>query len=453
MAQSTPIWAKGGDETNSLVHEFTVGDDYLNDRVIAPYDVLGSIAHARMLSRVGLVSSTDGAALVGGLQKLHGEFLAGGWTVDASDEDVHSKVEALLTQRLGEPAKRLHTGRSRNDQVLTAVRLWQKHTLIHVARDVCGAAAALLERARAHEFHPLPGYTHLQRGMPSSVGMFFAAHAQALLDDLMMVEAAYRLTDACPLGSGASYGVGLPLDREFAARLLGFSRFGGVAMADANSRGKVETVCLDAVGTVVGDLSRLAGDLVFFTTAECGFFRIGKGYTTGSSIMPQKRNLDLFELLRGRAARFLGLRTGLAAITLGLQSGYSRDLQDTKALCIDGLRLVRQGLAVTTAAVPSLEPVTEKIVAALTPDIYATDEAYRLVREKGMTFRDAYVQVGKNLDRIQTPDHEGAIRSRTHLGSTGNLGLDGLDQRRRATLDQWENTEKVLTATWDALLS
>ena len=136
MAQSTPIWAKGGDETNSLVHEFTVGDDYLNDRVIAPYDVLGSIAHARMLSRVGLISPTDCAALVGGLQKLHGEFLAGGWTVDASDEDVHSKVEALLTQRLGEPAKRLHTGRSRNDQVLTAVRLWQKHTLIHVARDV-----------------------------------------------------------------------------------------------------------------------------------------------------------------------------------------------------------------------------------------------------------------------------------------------------------------------------
>ena len=446
------IWSKGGDETNSLVHEFTVGDDYLNDRVIAPYDVLGSIAHARMLTRVGLVAAGDGAALVGGLQQLHREYLAGTWTVAAGDEDVHSKIEALLTQRLGEPAKRLHTGRSRNDQVLTAVRLWQKHTLIHIARDIANAAAALLERARTHEFHPLPGYTHLQRGMPSSMGMFFAAHAQALLDDLIMVEAAYTLADSCPLGSGASYGVGLPLDREFAARLLGFARFGGVAMADANSRGKVETVCLDAVGTVVGDLSRLAGDLVFFTTAECGFFRIGKGFTTGSSIMPQKRNLDLFELLRGRAARFLGLRTGLAAITLGLQSGYSRDLQDTKALCIDGLRLVRQGLAVTTAAVPTLEPVSEKIIAALTPDIYATDEAYRLVRDQGMTFRDAYVQVGRNLDRVQTPDHEGVVRSRTHLGSTGNLGLDGLDARRRAAVTRWEDVERTLTSTWESLL-
>jgi argininosuccinate lyase len=447
------IWSKGGDETNSLVHEFTVGDDYLNDRVIAPYDVLGSIAHARMLVQVRLIDAADGQILVQGLQRLHREYLAGQWTVEASDEDVHSKVEALLTQRLGEPAKRLHTGRSRNDQVLTAVRLWQKHTLISIARETCSAAAALLERARTHEFHPLPGYTHLQRGMPSSVGLFFAAHAQALLDDLMVVEAAYRLADACPLGSGASYGVGLPLDREYAAKLLGFARFGGVAMADANSRGKTETVCLDAAGAIVGDLSRLAADLVFFTTAECGFFRIGKGFTTGSSIMPQKRNLDLFELLRGRSARFLGLRTGLAATTLGLPSGYSRDVQDTKALCIEGLRLVRQGLAVTTAAAATLEPVTERIIAALTPDIYATDEAYRLVREQGMTFRDAYVQVGRHLDQVKTPDHHGTVRARTHLGSTGNLGLDRLDARRRAALDHWEGVERTLTTTWDALLA
>jgi argininosuccinate lyase len=447
------IWSKGGDETNSLVHEFTVGDDYLNDRVIAPYDVLGSIAHARMLGKVGLIPAADAKALVDGLRTLHREFLAGSWTVVAEDEDVHSKVEALLTARLGEPAKRLHTGRSRNDQVLTAVRLWQKHTLVNLARDTCRAVAALLERARTHEFHPLPGYTHLQRGMPSSVGMFFAGHAQALLDDLIVLEAAYRMADSCPLGSGASYGVGLPLDREYAARLLGFARWGGVAMADANSRGKVETVCLDAAGTLVGDLSRLAGDLVFFTTAECGFFRIGKGFTTGSSIMPQKRNLDLFELLRGRAARFLGLRTGLAAVTLGLQSGYSRDLQDTKALCIDGLRLARQGLAVTTAAVPTLEPVRERILAALTPDIYATDEAYRLVRERGMTFRDAYVEVGRNLERVAVPDHDAAVRGRTHAGSTGALGLDGLDARRQLLLGQWEDLERSLTSTWEALLA
>ncbi len=446
------IWSKGGDETNALVHEFTVGDDYLHDRVIAPYDVLGSIAHARMLGRVGLISQDDASALTTGLQQLHREFLSGTWTVEVTDEDVHSKVEALLTERLGEPAKRLHTGRSRNDQVLTAVRLWQKHTLLSIARETCSTIGALLERAQTHEFHPFPGYTHLQRGMPSSLGMFFSAHAQALLDNLIMLDAAYQLVDACPLGSGASYGVGLPLDREYAAKLLGFDRWGGVAMADANSRGKVDTVCLDAAGAIVSDLSRLAGDLVFFTSAECGFFHIGKGFTTGSSIMPQKRNLDLFELLRGRAARFLGLRTGLAAITLGLQSGYSRDLQDTKALCLDGLRLVRQGLAVTTAAIPTLEPVRDRILAALTPDIYATDEAYRLMREKGMTFRDAYVEVGRHLDQLTTPDHDGTVRNRTHAGSTGALGLAALAARQSAALTRYENTERALLATWEALL-
>ncbi len=447
------IWSKGGDETNALVHEFTVGDDFLCDRVIAPYDLLGSIAQARMLGKVGLLAAGDAQALVAGLRDLHREFTAGAWTVEASDEDVHSKVEALLTARLGEPAKRLHTGRSRNDQVLTALRLWQKHSLAGLALAGCAAAAALLERAQRHEFHPLPGYTHQQRAMPSSVGMFFAAHAQALVDDLILLDAAFQLADSCPLGSGASYGVGLPLDRAFSAGLLGFARSGGVAMADANSRGKVETACLDAAGAMLGDLSRLAADLVFFTTAECGFFRIGAGFTTGSSIMPQKRNPDLFELLRARAARFLGLRTGLAALTIGLPSGYSRDLQDTKALCIDGLRLARQSLAVVTAAAPTLEPVRERIEAALTPDIYATDAAYRLVVEKGMAFRDAYQQVGRDLASVRVPDHDGTVRARTHAGSTGNLGLPALAARLAAAQRGWESRDAAFTAMAEGLLS
>jgi argininosuccinate lyase len=447
------IWSKGGDTTDALVHAFTVADDWRYDRTLAPYDLIGSIAHARMLAAVGLIPQADAGLLVDGLRRLHHEFQAGAWTVEAADEDVHSKVEALLTERLGEPAKRLHTGRSRNDQVLTDVRLWQKHALCALADQTIAAASALTAAAKHYEFHPLPGYTHLQRGMPSSVGMFFAAHAQALIDDLILAEAAFTLADSCPLGSGASYGVGLPLDREYAAKLLGFTRFGGIAMADANSRGKVETACLDAAGAIVGDLSRLAADLVFFTTGECGFFRIGKGFTTGSSIMPQKKNLDLFELMRGRAARFLGLRTGLYAVTVGLHSGYSRDLQDTKALCIEGLRMARQHLAVVAAAVPTLEPVREKILAALTPDIYATDEAYRLMREQGMTFRDAYVEVGKHLDRVQTPDHDGTVKNRTHLGSTGNLGLDRLSARLVEAGNAWNQRRAVLEGTWEKLLA
>jgi argininosuccinate lyase len=447
------IWSKGGDDTDRLVHAFTVGDDYLYDRVLAPYDLLGSIAHARMLERVGLLTPGDAGALCAGLATLHREFLAGGWTVGPDDEDVHSVIETALALRVGEPAKRLHTGRSRNDQVLTALRLWQKDELSAIGLAVCAAAEALLAQARQHEFHPLPGYTHLQRAMPASVGMFFGAHAQALVDDLILLDAAFRLCDSCPLGSGASYGVGLPLDRAYSAALLGFSRPPGISMADANARGKVETACLDALGACLTDLSRLAGDVVFFTSAECGFFTIGAGFTTGSSIMPQKRNPDLFELLRARAARVLGLRTGLAAITIGLPSGYSRDLQDTKGLCIDGLRLGRECLAVAAAAVPTLAPVRSRIEAALTPEIYATDEAYRLVREQGLAFRDAYRAVGAQLASLAVPDHERTVRARTHLGSTGNLGLPALAERLAAERRAWAGRHDEVRAVGARLLA
>jgi argininosuccinate lyase len=446
------IWSKGNDDTAGVVHEFTVGDDWSYDRVLAPYDLLGSIAHARMLAKVGLIADAEGKSLVDGLRALHREHLAGQWTVEASDEDVHSKVEALLTARIGDPAKKLHTGRSRNDQVLTDLRLWEKDALANLAEEVIACAAALLAQAKQYEFHPLPGYTHLQRAMPSSVGMFFAAHAQGLLDDLMLLEAAYRYLDSCPLGSGASYGVGLPLDREFAAKQLGFARWGGVSLADANSRGKAESALLDAIGSVLADLNRFAADLVFFTSQEAGFFSIGKGFTTGSSIMPQKRNPDLFELIRARTARYNGLRSGLAGITHALPSGYSRDLQDTKALVIDGLRLARGMVVVATAATPTLKPVRERIIAALTPDIYATDEAYRLVREQGIPFRDAYKSVGCSLDRLENPDHDAVVKSRTHAGSTGNLGLAQLATRVEREGEAWLARRKVFEDAWRTLL-
>jgi len=354
---------------------------------------------------------------------------------------------------IGEDGKRLHTGRSRNDQVLTAIRMWQKDRLCDLASNALDAAAALLKQAQDHEFVPLPGYTHLQRGMPSSCGQFFGAHAQSLVDATILIDAAFKLCDSCPLGSGASYGVGLPLDRGRTAHLLGFARAGGIAMADANSRGRSDCAVLDAAGALVNDCSRLAADLVFFTSAECGFFSIGSGFTTGSSIMPQKRNLDLFELLRGRAARFLGLRTGLYATTLGLPSGYSRDLQDTKALVLDGMQIATGGLAVIARAIPSLQPQRDRIEAALTPELYATDEAYRLVREEGLPFRDAYRRVGRELDRLEAPDHEAVIRARTHAGSTGHLGLPAMAGRLAEERSGWQERQAAFQASWNSLLS
>ncbi len=446
------IWSKGGDRTDDLVHAFTVGEDYLYDRELAPYDLIASIAHARMLGESGIIPAADARALCEALARLHREFAQGKWTVEPADEDVHSKVEALLTERIGDAGKRLHTGRSRNDQVLTDVRLWQRAALCALAQEAAAASSVLCARARAFEFHPFPGYTHQQRAMPSSLGMFFGAHAQSLVDSGPLIEGAWELTESCPLGSGASYGVGLPLDRAQVAKSLGFGHAPGLALADANARGKVEAAIADACGALAGDLSRFASDMLFFTTSECGFFVLGQGFTTGSSIMPQKRNHDLFELVRARASRLLGMRTSLAAITIGLTSGYARDLQDTKALCLDGVRIARAALAVVAAAVPTIHPVRERIIAALTPDLYATDEAYRLVRERGIPFRDAYREVGNRLDRLGTPDHEAVVRSRTHAGSTGNLGLERIEQAASAMRARWSKRHAELSRAWDALL-
>ena len=284
------IWSKGGDNTNNLVHAFTVGDDYLYDRQIAAYDILGCIAHAAMLARTGIISQADGESLITALRQLENERAENGWTVEVSDEDVHSKIEALLTERIGDPAKRLHTGRSRRPS-LTAVRLWQKHALCRIAEFVANVSEALNNHAQQFEFHPFPGYTHLQRGMPSSLGMYFGSFAQSILDNIALLDASYTLADRCPLGSGASYGTGLPLDRAWTSEALGFTRAPGLSMSEANGRGKIETATLDALSGIINDLSRFAGDMVFFTSAECSFFRIGAGFTTGSSIMPQKKNL------------------------------------------------------------------------------------------------------------------------------------------------------------------
>jgi argininosuccinate lyase len=448
-----PIWSKRGETAATPVHAFTVGDDWRYDRVLAPYDLLGSIAHAQMLGETGIIPAGPAATLVDGLRRLHADFTAGAWTVDADDEDMHSKIEALLAARLGDVAGDLHTGRSRNDQVLTALRLWQKDQLAGLARTAAATATALLEQARRHEFAPLPGYTHLQRAMPSSLGMFFGGHAQGLIESDLLLDAAWRLADRCPLGSGAGYGVPLPLNRDLPADLLGFDRRGAIAMADANSRGKVDTACLDAAGALLGDLSRLAANVIFFTSAECGFFGLAPGFTTGSSIMPQKRNPDVFELLRGRCATFLGLRTGLTAVTIGLPSGYSRDLQETKALVMDGLRLAHGCVTIAAAAVPGIIVHPDRIAAALTPDLYATAAAYERMRRTGGSFRASYRHVGAHLDEVKAPaDPAASLRARTHAGATGDLGLADLDSQAAAMAAAWAGRQDRLRMIWRRLL-
>ena len=265
------IWSKGGDNTDALVHEFTVGDDWLYDRQIAPYDC-SVVSRMRPCSgRQKLFLRKIQRSWCVNCKKLHREFLAGAWTVESTDEDVHSRIEALLTERLVSQACVFTQGEVGMTKCLPATRLWLKDKLLTIADQLCQVVDALCAQAQEHEFVPRACYTHLQRGMPSSMGMFFGGHAAGLLESLILLDGAYQLADSCPLGSGASYGSGLSLDRALCTKLLGFARGGSIAMVDANSRGKVETAALDALNGVITDISRLSADVIFFVSAEAGF--------------------------------------------------------------------------------------------------------------------------------------------------------------------------------------
>ncbi len=423
------LWDKGY-ELDRLAEEYEIGEDAVLDNFLARADVVGSMAHAWGLWRAGLLSDGEFWALKGCLGEALKLAEAGSLVVEQGDEDIHSRLERFLTERLGPLGQKIHAGRSRNDQVLAALRLYSKERLI----EVCGLALELgrgfLDFAQAHGRVPMPGYTHLQRAMLSSVGLWAASYAEALLDDVRLLLAAYDLNDQSPLGSAAGYGVPLDIDREAVAAMLGFSRLQLNTLYCQNSRGKFEAAILHALSQVMLDLSRFAADLLLFTTAEFGFFRVSPQLLTGSSIMPQKFNLDLMELLRARARQVMMWEAQVLQTTAGLPSGYNRDVQETKGPLIRGFQQVALGLKVCLRVLQGLEVNRERLEAACTPEIFAADAAYALVK-KGVPFRQAYRQVAEGLGKLERPDIEQALGQRTQPGTPGNLALD----RVRAELD------------------
>ncbi|MEA3368255.1 MAG: argininosuccinate lyase, partial [Planctomycetota bacterium] len=319
------LWDKGY-SVDAEIERFTVGEDHLLDRALVRADVLGSMAHATMLAAVGLLSAEERDQLLAGLRAVLADFEAGTFAIRPEQEDVHTAVEEVLTERLGDLGKKLHTGRSRNDQVLLDLRLWGKEQLHALAERAVALVRALAAFAREHEFVPMPGRTHTQVAMPSSLGLWAGAWAEAVLDDLELVKAAHTLTDQSPLGSGAAYGSALPLDRQMVADLLGFAKVQNNVLYCANSRGKAELATLAACVAATGDLSRLATDLIWGATPEFGYFRIPQELCTGSSMMPQKRNPCGLELVRAKAATVAGCVMQVAGILRALPSGYNRDL-------------------------------------------------------------------------------------------------------------------------------
>ncbi|MCW8873670.1 MAG: argininosuccinate lyase, partial [Xanthomonadales bacterium] len=343
------VWQSGGGAAaDESIMQFLAGEDVLLDRELFPFDIQATAAHVRGLARIGILGEAESGRLVELLEQLQQEFRDGVFALDERFEDGHSAIEMYLTERAGEMGAKVHTGRSRNDQVAVATRLYLKDRLHRLVELNGRIALACLRKAEQHADLPMPGYTHLQRAVPSSVGLWMGAFAEAFSDNLLLAANTLEVVDCSPLGTAAGYGVNLPLDRDGVARELGFSRLQVNPMYAQNSRGKFELLTLQAVSHAMQDLRRLAWDLSLFTTSEFSFVALPEAYTTGSSIMPNKTNPDVVELLRGRAATVEAAIVEIQSV-LSLPSGYQRDLQLTKAPLIRGMTASLQALAIVPA--------------------------------------------------------------------------------------------------------
>jgi|WetSurMetagenome_2_1015567.scaffolds.fasta_scaffold30561_5 argininosuccinate lyase len=428
------LWDKGY-SIEPEIEQFTVGEDHLLDRALVRADLAGSAAHATMLARVGVLTTKERDRLLGGLRAIQKDFEAGKFAITPAQEDVHTAVEERLTERLGNLGKKLHTGRSRNDQVLLDLRLYGKERLHALAGRTIALVRALAAFARKNEFVPMPGRTHMQIAMPSSLGLWAGAYAESLLDDLDLLAAAHAITDQSPLGSGAAYGSALPLDRAFVARLLGFAKVQNNVLYCANSRGKAELAALQACSQVMVDLSRLANDLMIASTPEFGYFRIPKELCTGSSMMPNKRNPCGLELVRAKSAGVFAAELQVAAILKALPFGYNRDFQETKGPYMRGVDATAASLSVMHLSIERLEVIEANLRKGFLPEIYATDKALELVLE-GQPFRDAYRYVGTHLEELSARDPVKNLKSKRLQGGPGNLGLASLSKRADAA-ERW----------------
>ena len=433
------LWEKDY-RLDELVEAFTVGEDYRTDQKLVNADCVSSLAHGDMLRSIGLLTVEEFTSLKKELIhiiKINGE---GKFVIQLSDEDCHTAIENHLTSVLGDVGKKIHTGRSRNDQVIAAVRLYAKDFLLAFQDQCLSLAQTIVSFADKHKSVPMPGRTHMQIAMPSSVGLWAASFAEEIMDDLIAVETAFNLNDMCPLGSAASYGVPLPLNREMVAKALGFRRVQNNVLYVNNSRGKIEGILLDAVGYVMLTLSKLSQDLILFTMPEFRYFTLPKEICTGSSIMPQKRNPAMLELIRARSATVISLASQVKNIVRALPSGYNRDFQDTKEPLMKGFQISLASVKVMKLVIEKLTVNQDHLISGFIPEIFATDRALELVAE-GTPFRDAYQKVGRDLDNLQAQNPLEAVEKKNYPGAPGNLNLQEVSQHI-LNKEQWLNSHR-----------
>ena len=411
------LWEKNF-EVNKEIERFTVGRDREMDLYLAKYDVLGSMAHIIMLESIGLLGKDELPALLRELKAIYGQCERGEFVIEDDIEDVHSQVEMLLTRKLGDLGKKIHSGRSRNDQVLVDLKLFTRHELMETAEEVKVLFDELIQKSNQYKDVLMPGYTHLQVAMPSSFGLWFGAYAESLTDDMLFLQAAYKMTNRNPLGSAAGYGSSFPLNRTMTTQLLGFDSMDYNVVYAQMGRGKMERNVAFAMASIAGTLAKLAFDACLFNSQNFSFVKLPKECTTGSSIMPHKKNPDVFELIRAKSNKLQSLPQQVMMIMNNLPVGYFRDLQIIKEVFLPAFGELKDCLQMTAYIINKIEVNEHILDNPMYDPMFSVEEVNRLAAA-GMPFRDAYKKVGLDIEAGQfTPDKD---IHHTHEGSIGNL--------------------------------
>ena len=416
------LWSKENTSTSALIETFTVGRDKEFDVLLAEYDVLGSLAHTEMLASVGLLSKEDLKLVHAGLNEILAEIRGGTFRIEKDIEDVHSQVEYLLTSRIGEAGKKIHSGRSRNDQVAVDVKLYLRAQVLMLKDEVKELFDLLIKLSEQYKDKLLPGYTHLQIAMPSSFGLWFGAYAESLIDDLEVLAAAWQVTNKNPLGSGAGYGSSFPLNREMTTQLLQFRTLNYNSVYAQMTRGKTEKIVAMGLSTIAATLSKLAMDCCLYINQNFGFISFPSELTTGSSIMPHKKNPDVFELIRAKCNRIQSTPNELTLLINNLPSGYHRDLQLTKEILFPAIEEGKACLQMMRLMLSNIQVKDEILKDEKYKYLFSVEAVNELVN-KGVSFRDAYKQVGNQIDKGEFHFDYKQLHH-THEGSIGNLSND-----------------------------
>ncbi len=427
------LWKKDKDSLKS-VEIFTVGQDRELDIHLAPFDVLGSLAHIQMLESIGLLSKDELRKLSGELKLIYKRIEAGDFKIEEGVEDVHSQVELELTKKLGDAGKKIHSGRSRNDQVLVDIKLYLRHEIEQIVDSVTHLFGLLQQQSEKYKNHLLPGYTHFQLAMPSSFGLWFGAYAESLVDDVVTLEAAYRVVNKNPLGSAAGYGSSFPLDRKLTTELLGFDDLNYNVLYAQMGRGKTERIVAGAMANIAATLAKLAADACLFLNQNFGFISFPDELTTGSSIMPHKKNPDVFELIRARCNQIMALPNDIALTTTNLPSGYHRDLQLLKELLFPAIQYLKDCLAMTQVMLENVQVKQNILEDDQYKFLFSVEEVNKLVLG-GMPFREAYQKVGRDIEHGNYfPERK---VNHTHEGSIGNLSTDEIARMMKEALERF----------------